>query len=171
MLTTTLTRFFFRAASCPFPSRLSSFPRNFSSTPAAGTRSATRAPCAKPAGVSGAQWSPPLLQGTVQAEGREYRSGLKILTATNVENLCTCRLSREYGTICAHSLGGGTGDPCRAKIRPRRPRHPVTGLRGQGIAAKHPLQPASAGVALPRGRRRRGPLARDLRAGTFRRVE
>ena len=57
--------------------------------------------------VSGAQWSPPLLQGTVQAEGREYRSGLKILTASNVENLCTCRPSREYGTICAHSLAVG----------------------------------------------------------------
>ena len=57
--------------------------------------------------VSGAQWSPPVLQGTVQAEGREYRAGLKILTATNVENLCTCRPSREYGTICAHSLAVG----------------------------------------------------------------
>ncbi len=89
--------------------------------------------------VSGAQWSPPLLQGSVQAEGREYRSGLKILTATNVENLCTCRPSREYGTICAHSLAVGLA--ILAGQNPPAPL-PATDLRGQGIAAKPGLPSA-----------------------------
>ena len=57
--------------------------------------------------VSGAAWSPPVLQGMVREGDREYRAGLKILGPTNVENLCTCRPSREYGTICAHSLAVG----------------------------------------------------------------
>ncbi len=93
--------------------------------------------------VSGAQWSPPLLQGTVQAEGREYRSGLKILTATNVENLCTCRPSREYGTICAHSLAVGLA--IIAGQNPPAPPLPATGLRGQGLT-----KPAtSSAPALP----------------------
>ena len=57
--------------------------------------------------VSGAHWSPPMLQGFVREGEKELRSGLKILSASNVENICTCRVSREYGTICAHSLAVG----------------------------------------------------------------
>ncbi len=92
--------------------------------------------------VSGAQWLPPLLQGTVQAEGREYRSGLKILTATNVENLCTCRPSREYGTICAHSLAVGLA--ILAGQNPPASPTPGTGLRGQGATAKPTVPSAPA---------------------------
>ena len=57
--------------------------------------------------VSGTHWSPPMLQGFVREGEKELRSGLKILSASNVENICTCRASREYGTICAHSLAVG----------------------------------------------------------------
>jgi superfamily II DNA or RNA helicase len=57
--------------------------------------------------VSGARWTPPLLQGLVREGEREYRSGLRILSPTNIENICTCRPSREFGTICAHSLAVG----------------------------------------------------------------
>ena len=57
--------------------------------------------------VAGAQWSPPLLQGSVREGEREYRAGLRILSQTNIDNLCTCRPSREYGTICAHSVAVG----------------------------------------------------------------
>ena len=89
--------------------------------------------------VSGARWSPPLLQGMVQAEGREYRAGLKILTASNVENLCTCRPSREYGTICAHSLAVGLA--ILAGQTP--PASPATaGPRGVGGGNLHPRRPA-----------------------------
>ncbi len=91
--------------------------------------------------VSGAKWSPPLLQGTVQAEGREYRSGLKVLTATNVENLCTCRPSREYGTICAHSLAVGL-----AVLAAQTP-SPLSSATssGQGRAGK-PASPSAPGL-------------------------
>jgi superfamily II DNA or RNA helicase len=57
--------------------------------------------------VAGAQWKAPLLQGLVREGDREYRAGLRILSPTHIENICTCRPSREYGTICAHSLAVG----------------------------------------------------------------
>ena len=94
--------------------------------------------------VSGACWASPLLQGNVQEGGRDYRAGLKILTATNVENLCTCRLSREYGTICAHSLAVGLA--ILVGQNPPTLPSPATGLRGQGTAGK---QAPPAAPALP----------------------
>ncbi len=87
--------------------------------------------------VMGAQWSPPLLQGTVLGEGREFRAGLRILSPTNIENLCTCRPSREYGTICAHSVAVGLAvvagmepvpapsKPAAGPARPAAPGPPV----------------------------------------------
>jgi len=54
-----------------------------------------------------AAYEPPLLQGRVKEGQSEFRSGLKILSVSNVENLCTCRESRQRGVICAHSLAVG----------------------------------------------------------------
>ncbi len=87
--------------------------------------------------VSGAHWSPPVVQGMVREGDREYRAGLKILTQTNVENLCTCRPSREYGTICAHSLAVGL-----AIIAGQSPPPPPT-------ATRLGTPPPAATVALP----------------------
>ncbi len=85
--------------------------------------------------VSGAHWSPPVLQGMVREGDREYRAGLKILSQTNVENLCTCRPSREYGTICAHSLAvglaiiaGQSPPPAPAATRPGTPPPPTVAV-------------------------------------------
>ena len=64
--------------------------------------------------VAEAVWEPPLLQGRVRAGELEYRAGLKILSKSNVENLCTCRDSRQRGMICAHSLAVGL-----AVLKPR----------------------------------------------------
>ena len=58
-------------------------------------------------------YSPPILRGLVREGETEYRAGLKIRGYTGVENLCSCRDSREWGTICAHSLALGL-----ASIRP-----------------------------------------------------
>ena len=74
----------------------------------------------------------------VREGDREYRAGLKILSPTNVENLCTCRPSREYGTICAHSLAVGLAIVAGQSPLPRPIRRP-------GPA---PLPPAVA-IALP----------------------
>ncbi len=57
--------------------------------------------------VAAATWEPPLLQGRVREGETEFRSGLRILSKTNVENLCTCRQSRQHGAICAHSVAIG----------------------------------------------------------------
>jgi superfamily II DNA or RNA helicase len=57
--------------------------------------------------VGEATWAEPLLQGRVREGESEYRSGLKILSKSNIENLCSCRMSRHRGAICAHSVAVG----------------------------------------------------------------
>ena len=69
-------------------------------------------------------YSPPILRGLVREGETEYRAGLKIRSYTDVENLCSCRDSREWGTICAHSLALGL-----ASIRPETaPKNPAEGF-------------------------------------------
>ena len=57
--------------------------------------------------VSAATYEPPLLVGEVREGQKNYRAGLRVRTATDVENICTCRESREWGKVCAHSLAVG----------------------------------------------------------------
>lgn len=57
--------------------------------------------------VSETSYEPPLLSGMVRDGLRTLRSGLRVKTFSDVENLCTCRESREWGKICAHSLAVG----------------------------------------------------------------
>ena len=54
-----------------------------------------------------ALYDPPLLQGRVREGETEYRAGLRILSKSNIENLCRCRQSQQHGAICAHSLALG----------------------------------------------------------------
>ena len=63
--------------------------------------------------VSNPVYKPPLLLGLVREGDRDYRAGLRIDSPTRVENLCGCRIARESGTICAHSVAVGL-----ALIRP-----------------------------------------------------
>jgi superfamily II DNA or RNA helicase len=74
--------------------------------------------------VAAATYDPPLLRGTVKDGIKEYRAGLRIVTKTNIENLCSCRLSRERGMVCAHSMAVGLamlkGDPAAAQPQPGR---------------------------------------------------
>src|SRR4051794_3883569 len=56
--------------------------------------------------VTEPRYEPPLLTGFVR-EGKNYRSGLRIKSAVDVENLCTCWESRSSGKICAHSVAVG----------------------------------------------------------------
>src|SRR5215469_11733393 len=64
--------------------------------------------------VVSAAYNSPVLRGLVREGTTEYRAGMKIRTKSDVENLCSCRESREWGTICAHSLAVGL-----AFIRPK----------------------------------------------------
>jgi hypothetical protein len=52
-------------------------------------------------------YSWPVLRGLVREGETEFRAGLKIRSYTDVENLCSCRDSRQWGRICAHSLAIG----------------------------------------------------------------
>jgi superfamily II DNA or RNA helicase len=70
--------------------------------------------------VVSAAYNPPVLRGLVREGTTEYRAGMKIRTKSDVENLCSCRDSREWGTICAHSLAVGL-----AFIRPKPVAAPV----------------------------------------------
>src|ERR1700757_3508418 len=64
--------------------------------------------------VVSAAYNSPVLRGLVREGTTECRAGMKIRTKSDVENLCSCRESREWGTICAHSLAVGL-----AFIRPK----------------------------------------------------
>ena len=57
--------------------------------------------------MSAATYDPPLLAGEVREGQKSYRAGLRIRSASDVENICTCRESREWGKVCAHSLAVG----------------------------------------------------------------
>ena len=59
--------------------------------------------------VSEATYEPPLLSGYVREGAKNYRSGLRIKSAIDVENLCSCWESRSAGKICAHSVAVGLG--------------------------------------------------------------
>jgi superfamily II DNA or RNA helicase len=52
-------------------------------------------------------YTPPILKGLVREGTTEFRAGLKIRSRSDVENLCSCRESREWGKICPHSLALG----------------------------------------------------------------
>lgn len=57
--------------------------------------------------VLSSYWAPPLLRGVVQVGDMSFRASMVIKSEIDVENLCTCRESREWGKICAHSVGVG----------------------------------------------------------------
>ncbi len=52
-------------------------------------------------------YTPPILKGLVREGTAEYRAGLKIRSRNDIETLCSCRESREWGKICPHSLALG----------------------------------------------------------------
>src|SRR5687767_145017 len=70
--------------------------------------------------VSEPKYEPPLLSGYVREGAKNYRSGLRIKSAVDVENLCSCWESRSAGKICAHSVAVGLGflNPPVAPVEP-----------------------------------------------------
>lgn len=57
--------------------------------------------------VLSSNWTEPLLKGVIQTGEASFRAGLVIKGPIDVENVCTCRDSREWGKICAHSVAVG----------------------------------------------------------------
>ena len=125
--------------------------------------------------VLSSNWTPPLLKGVVQEGPLSYRAGLVIKDTINLENICRCRPSQDWGTICAHSVAVGLHHLKRlepANTSPARPRGdgssgptgycaPQAAPRYQSSAARHrggePLEisvivPPNFGPALARGK-------------------
>lgn len=65
--------------------------------------------------VLSSNWTPPILKGVVQEGETSYRAGLVIKDAIDLENMCSCRESRQWGTICAHSVAVGLHHVQRGK--------------------------------------------------------
>jgi superfamily II DNA or RNA helicase len=112
--------------------------------------------------VLSSNWSPPLLKGVVQEGSTSYRAGLVIKSEVDVENVCTCRASREWGTICAHSVAVGLHhlrgeEPTKSApaVRQEAPR-PVRALQRsntEGEAAElHLVLPPALDQAIARGK-------------------
>ena len=57
--------------------------------------------------VLSSNWAPPLLKGVVVSDATSLTAGLVIRHELDIENLCPCRSSREWGTLCAHSVAVG----------------------------------------------------------------
>ncbi len=57
--------------------------------------------------VLSSNWTEPILKGVIQAGEVSFRAGLVIKGPIDIENICSCRESREWGTICAHSVAVG----------------------------------------------------------------
>jgi superfamily II DNA or RNA helicase len=57
--------------------------------------------------VLSSDWEPPKLSGTVQEGSSTLRAGLVIRSESDADNLCPCRISRQRGLICAHSVAVG----------------------------------------------------------------
>src|SRR5881394_3476859 len=69
--------------------------------------------------VISSNWTPPLLKGVVQEGTSSYRAGLVIKGPVDIDNLCTCRASREAGIICEPSVALGLHHLLSTKAAPR----------------------------------------------------
>jgi superfamily II DNA or RNA helicase len=87
--------------------------------------------------VSEAKYEPPLLSGYVREGAKNYRSGLRIKSAIDVENICSCWQSRSAGKICAHSVAVGLGylnPPAALVAAPDEPTKPEAPAGPQFVA-------------------------------------
>ena len=89
--------------------------------------------------VLSSNWSPPLLRGVVATGETSFRAGLVIKGPIDIENACTCRESREWGKICAHSVAVGLH--WLKSLQPAAPAQP--GARHASTASPKSSQPTS----------------------------
>lgn len=92
--------------------------------------------------VVSAAYSPPVLKGVVREGDLELRAGLKISSKSDIENLCSCRPSRQYGAICAHSLAVGFSLLMHKTA-------PGSDMASRGRSPQPPPQPAVAPASGP----------------------
>src|SRR5215813_11073739 len=88
--------------------------------------------------VSEPKYEPPLLSGYVREGMKNYRSGLRIKSFIDVENICSCWESRSAGKICAHSVAVGLAylkPPAAVVVAPNKPTMPEAPAGPQFVAA------------------------------------
>ncbi len=94
--------------------------------------------------VLSSNWTPPLLKGVVMSDATSLRAGLVIKHELDIENICPCRQSREWGTLCAHSVAVGLhhlkpATPESAHAEPTRSEPARMGTRaGASVTASKP---------------------------------
>jgi len=88
--------------------------------------------------VLSSNWTPPLLKGVVQEGTSSYRAGLVIKGPVDIDNICTCRVSREAGIICAHSVALGLHHLLSTKAPPRVARAVAWRCRNRGQSSNAP---------------------------------
>ena len=108
--------------------------------------------------VLSSNWSPPVLKGVVQEGDTSYRAGLVIKNSIDIDNLCTCRDSREWGTICAHSVAVGLHHlkpapaPELQRVKPTPPRPGLPRATEGEPAELFIIFPPNLAQAAPRGK-------------------
>lgn len=114
--------------------------------------------------VLSSSWTPPVLKGVVQEGQSSYRAGLVIKGALEIENLCPCRQSRQWGLICAHSVAVGVHhlQSVEALKRSTESSKPPAASRsavatGRGALTQDAGRPKAPGAAAVRGLRRVAP--------------
>src|SRR5215510_11542004 len=108
--------------------------------------------------VLSSDWSPPLLKGVVQAGEISFRAGLVIKGPIDIENICSCRESREWGTICAHSVAvglhwlhsqKGESSPSSTRVRSVASVPPAPARKNFGLLRDANGEPAELFIILP----------------------
>lgn len=103
-------------------------------------------------------WEPPLLRGVVQAGELSFRASMVIKGPIDIENLCTCRDSRQRGIICAHSVAVGlhwlkAQQPDAAPVPKRSiasvPPSPSPARKQSGLQRSSSGEPAELFLILP----------------------
>ena len=114
--------------------------------------------------VLSSSWTAPLLKGVVQAGPSSYRAGLVIKGPIDIENLCTCRESRDVGILARirwrwDCIGSGPG--CRSEREQGQRKFQVPSSKFQRITKSQAESRRSC--AEDRRRRRIGRAAGDRR--------
>ncbi len=110
--------------------------------------------------VEESRWDPPTLEGRVHDGPATYRAGLVIRSSVDIDNLCPCRDSRRWGTICAHSVAIGLHFLERASAGESSADAGTSGAATRSIPPSPPRSPAPLSdhpsglpAAAPPGRR------------------
>src|SRR5438105_14954513 len=102
--------------------------------------------------VLSSDWAPPVLKGIVQEGQTSYRAGLVIKDAIDVENLCACRTSKAWGSICVHSVAVGLHYLQRTKgPPPQNQKRAGASLSQPATPAAKSQKPAKAIQCSPEG--------------------